>query len=122
MSEMDQRRHPRVPVEIGAQIQNESGRFLGRVLNLSMGGLFMKVPTLFPEGMILKVQFQLPDPEGTVELKGQVVWSSRIEDKKYPVFGTGIEFCEILPAFRDRIYHFVSNALKSHRIYASKAS
>jgi hypothetical protein len=58
--------------------------------NISRRGMFIHIPTQFPEGAVLKVEFRLSRSAHIVKARGEVRYS-------LPGVGIGVEFVDISP-------------------------
>ena len=102
------RRHVRVGCTFNAGI-NDSGRlFSGTVENVSEGGMFLRSPRRFSQGMALRVSFKLPQVEDPIKALGEVV---RSEELGEGTFGLGIQFLEMSPKSRDGLTEFLEKSM-----------
>src|ERR1044071_9695215 len=108
MSE-DQRRWPRMPVNLCAEYRASQLHLDGRVVNISQGGVFFRSDLLDQFGAEVRVMLVLPERHEPLELRGDVAW---IKDAAGNA-GMGIRF-RSLPLV-DRI--LLANFMMS-RIYA----
>jgi|GEM_PF-2305064 len=110
MPGVEKRKDARIPVEFGAQVRKGSELYLGKVLNLSVSGMFLKIPTLFKEGDVLSVSFHIPKRKIQIESQAKVIWKSKVENS--PTFGLGIQFEQMQTADRAALGGFIYAALK----------
>ena len=74
MSDSDQRRHPRIPLQQNVWVEGQDVRVSGRTRNISKGGMFVVSEGEAPAiGSTLQITFEDPQ-EGQVEVKMEVVW------------------------------------------------
>lgn len=78
--------------------------------NISANGVFVESNLFLQEGVIVKLQFLLPDAPSTVEAIGRV---TRVEDRSEPhaniVPGLGIEFLEMSAEHRAILENFTQS-------------
>ncbi len=113
MSGIEKRKDARIPVMLGARVRKGPRWFLGTVLNLSVSGMFVKVPTLFDDGDELEIAFRLPLRDSQVEVLARVVWKTRIGAVERPVFGIGVLFLEMPILQKEALNFFVYRSIKS---------
>ncbi|MFA6030056.1 MAG: PilZ domain-containing protein [Elusimicrobiota bacterium] len=66
----EKRRHPRFPVDITMEVRTKSrvvGKGVGRILDLSVGGMAIKTDTEIEEGSSLFLKINIP-----LEIRGEV--------------------------------------------------
>jgi 3-oxoacyl-[acyl-carrier-protein] synthase-3 len=69
---------------------------------------------------IVEVELEIPDFEGPLKTKGEVVWQREIPWAIAPTFLTGVRFLEIHPALTARIERFVAGHLKGYSQFADE--
>jgi Tfp pilus assembly protein PilZ len=109
MTSVEKRNEVRIPVEIGTQLRKGSNVYLGTVLNLSLNGMFVKVPALFDEGDTIDVIFDLPQKRMRIEAQAEIRWKSKVENS--PVFGVGLLFTSMLNKDREALGAYISKSL-----------
>jgi hypothetical protein len=57
----NQRRHPRVSLDIPVELRRGEKNVIARSANLSIGGILIRAPQVFPVGTEIGVRFNLPD-------------------------------------------------------------
>ncbi len=92
----EQRRAPRIPVDLTARYRSETVSMDGRVGNLSQDGMFFVTPYLDDARDDVAVELDLPDVDAPIQLTGQVCW---VDDG--PHAGMGIRFINV--ALRERL-------------------
>jgi Tfp pilus assembly protein PilZ len=90
----DQRRTPRIPVNVAAEYRSSHLHADGRVVNISQGGAFFRSDVLDEWGAEARVMLNLPERNEPLELVGDVAWIS--EGGPGTEFGAGMGIC-----FRD---------------------
>jgi Tfp pilus assembly protein PilZ len=110
MSAVEKRKDVRIPVELGAQIRKGAELYLAKALNLSLSGMFLKVPMPFEEGDLIHVSFHLPNGQRRIEAQAEIRWKSRIENE--PIFGVGIHFEQMQLSHREAVASYITRSLK----------
>lgn len=79
MAQRIERRHPRVPASLSVTIKVKGGAKgdLGRIENISLGGVFVEMREPLPFGIDLDLEFSLSDAMGVIRCKGFVVWTTK---------------------------------------------
>ena len=92
------RRHPRVKAPEGMLVGWQVGtkRFVSRLENIALGGLFIRTPNPPPAESVLKVIVSLPSGTGEVQARGVV-------RRVAPSRGMGVEFTAMNPEDRGRL-------------------
>jgi c-di-GMP-binding flagellar brake protein YcgR len=74
MSDSDQRRHPRIPVQQNVWVEGQDVRVSAQTRNISKGGMFVVSKGQAPAiGTTLQITFEDPE-EGKVAVNMEVVW------------------------------------------------
>ena len=104
---IDQRKHPRVPLELLVQIKSESiEQFKSmHAKNISVGGMFIETQSPRPHGSQVYFQFTVKDGGTLIEGLGRVVHAS---DK-----GMGVEFVSVLEPSASIIRVLVEERLRT---------
>jgi Tfp pilus assembly protein PilZ len=106
----EKRRSVRVPVDFRASLTHEKKTITGRVLNLSVDGVFLRTSELLDSGDPIHLTFELVDQE--IDVKGKVMWGGSVENSA-GTFGMGIHFGEHITALQQAaIELFIRNLLK----------
>jgi hypothetical protein len=92
------RRHPRVKAPDGMLVGWQSGtqRFVSRLDNIALGGLFIRTPNPAPPESMLKLIVSLPSGTGEVQARG-------IVRRVAPSQGMAVEFTAMNPNDRGRL-------------------
>jgi PilZ domain len=92
------RRHPRVKAPDGMLVGWQVGtkRFVSRLENIALGGLFIRTPNPPPAESLVKVIVTLPLGTGEVQARGVV-------RRVAPSRGMGVEFTAMNPEDRGRL-------------------
>jgi hypothetical protein len=114
-TQKDRRKSLRAPLYIDASFRLACGTFRrGKIINLSTGGVFIKVPELVGSKEKVTVRFSLSSISKPVQLKGQVVWS-RSYLKHRPKFEVvnvmGVKFVSISEEYRRVIKDYILQAI-----------
>lgn len=100
-----------VPLYIDVSFRFTGGTFRrGKIIYLSTGGAFIKVPELVGSKEMVTVRFSLPSTAKPLKLKGQVVWSgSYLKPKsKFKVVNVmGVKFVRIREKYRRLIKDYI---------------
>lgn len=77
--------------------------FLGRINDLSPGGMYIDTINPLPEGSAISFRFSLPgdESESPISGEGQVVWMVHMQ-------GMGVSFTRISDDDRDRLKSYLS--------------
>jgi uncharacterized protein (TIGR02266 family) len=106
---VEKRRSVRVPVDFHASFNHDGKTVSGRVLNLSVDGVFLQTSRLLDSGDPINLTFDLMDQE--IQVKGRVVWGGSVENSA-GTFGIGIHFEHISALQQAAIELFIRNLLK----------
>jgi PilZ domain len=92
------RRHPRVKAPAGMLVGWQVGtqRYVSRLENIALGGLFIRTPNPPPADSLVKVIVSLPLGTGEVQARGVV-------RRVAPSRGMGVEFTAMNPEDRGRL-------------------
>jgi len=76
------RAHPRVQTHIDTKLRLPDGRYqtAARIMNLSLGGVFIETAEPLGFGAELDLEFALPD--SVIRCRGLVVWSTKTAPQK----------------------------------------
>jgi hypothetical protein len=74
MNSYEQRRAPRVPVDLPARYRSGNVSLDGRVTNLSQDGMFFVSPFLDDSHGEVYLEVDLPDSDVPLNLSGEVAW------------------------------------------------
>lgn len=90
---VDQRVHPRAPLELRVVYQRLNAFIADYTHNLSKGGTFIKTPQPAELGVMLEFQLHVPGREEPFRLAGKVVWvTSPSEASPGAPAGMGLQF------------------------------
>lgn len=105
----ENRKHPRVPLELLVQVTSDSiAQFRAvHAKNLSVGGMFIETPTPRALGASVFFQFTVKDGGTLIEGLGRVVHASKT--------GMGVEFVSVLEPSASIIKKLVADRLASSR-------
>ena len=87
------RRVPRYPTYLEGTVEAETGSWMGTILSLSLGGIFIGVDAQLPVGALVRVTFEVPDL-GRAAIPGIVIYRATYHGRA----GVGIMFPEPLQA------------------------
>ena len=113
---VENRKHPRVALEILVQVRSESIAEFKSVhaKNISVGGMFISASQARPVGAQIYFQFTVKDGGTLIEGLGKVVHSSAA--------GMGVEFVSVLEPSATNIRTLVEHRLSSSSSPAAPAS
>jgi uncharacterized protein (TIGR02266 family) len=109
----DKRKSARVPVDFEARFESAGRDYVGRVLNLSLDGLFLKTQQLFDTNDRLNLSFRLPGTLQTLNLNSRVIWGGSIEGSVARTFGLGVHFEEVPATVRQQLDNYIRSLLKT---------
>jgi len=109
---VDQRRSPRIPVNIRAEYRSGHLHLDGRVVNISQGGVFFRSDLLDQSGAEARGLLSLPERNEALELVGDVAWISEGEDSSNAA-GMGIRFRDVRLVDRILLANFMINRMYS---------
>lgn len=99
------RRHPRVPIMLGARVREErvGARLVGTyTLDVSGGGLQFASPIVLPPGSVARVTLAVPG--GPVELLAEVMWLRAVHaHPEDPMYRIGAAFRSVVGNGRQRL-------------------
>ena|SRR3990172_2542195 len=103
----------RLPVDLEVRFTDDSKEYLGRILNISAEGVFLKASRLFESGDILNLSIHLPGRSEPLQVMGSVKWGGSIEGAGLTTFGIGVHFENLVPSAREEIDLFIRHLLKA---------
>lgn len=92
------RREPRRDCQIPVSFEWQGGERHGLCVDISSGGMFLRIEPMAAKGVLLPLRVRLPDAERTVvALTGRVAWVNLAEAPIKPDYpaGYGLEFVDI---------------------------
>src|SRR5262252_8724519 len=102
----DQRRSPRIPVNLVAEYKSPHLHLDGRVMNISQGGVFFRSDLLDDHGVEARVSLALPERTEPLEIVGDVAWISDEGES-----GMGIRFRDVPLVDRILLANFMINRM-----------
>jgi len=109
----DQRRSPRIPVNLVAEYKSPHLHLDGRVVNISQGGVFFRSDLLDENGVEARVSLALPERPEPLELVGDVAWISDGAEENIGEAGMGIRFRDVPLVDRILLANFMINRMYS---------
>jgi uncharacterized protein (TIGR02266 family) len=78
------RQHPRIQTNISVKIKGAGGQTTStqRILNLSLGGVFVEMDDPLNFGQELELEFSLPSVTRQIRCKGFVVWTTKTSPER----------------------------------------
>jgi len=108
------RREARIPKSLRVNYSTRSGNVGVVISNLSVGGLFVKTDQPLGNREKTDLVIFLPDKKKRLEVRGEVVWTSKLErvtpDGKLPP-GMGIKFLDLTKEGIERIINVLSDTI-----------
>ena len=109
----ENRKYIRLPVDLEVRFTHDKKEYLGKMLNISTGGTFLKAPKLFDPNDILDLSFHLPGGDEPLNVIGKVAWGGSIEGAGLTAFGMGVHFENLTPSVKEEIDLFIRHLLKA---------
>ena len=87
----------RVPINAPARFGTDADQLsAGTLLDISVGGVFLKTEEYFELGSELVLEFQLSENKPQIQCRGRVAWVNRKDNfKNHASSGMGVEFIDI---------------------------
>lgn len=99
----EHRRH--APTILRAEVERESERREGYLMNVSLGGAFLTVENPPPPGSALRVHILFPWGMGECRLEARAVWLQT--DEQGLAIGAGISFLEVSDDARQKLTRYL---------------
>lgn len=112
--ETDQRRSPRVDVDVDFRARESAGggTLLFRAADLSLGGAFLRSSLLLEEGETLALEFRLPGSHRLLRATARVAWVRRFPEATQSA-GMGMEFLSMSAEDREVLGRHLSLILRT---------
>ena len=101
----ERRMTPRFGVEFWVEEKSGKAKYFHRVINLSLGGLFIEKKLPFPAGEKVALRMDLPGVTQTMVVTGKIV--DNYQDQNAKLRGAGIQFLELDDQVRGDIAAFL---------------
>ncbi|MGH7488844.1 MAG: PilZ domain-containing protein, partial [bacterium] len=111
----EQQRYYRAELNWPATIVSGGEVLEVRLLNISVGGAAVAIPTLLPPGGVVKLLFTLPDKTTSAEIPGRIAWSNT--DGEH-----GIQFGDLAPQVRTTLERWLHARMKEEGWHTECAS
>jgi len=111
---IEQRRFPRVRTDFGVEFKikdSDSPPIKAVGVNISEGGIMMRVSEKLAAETLLEVKIVMPPPYGTVHTLARLVYILKSRLDEYPAYGCGVEFIELKEEDRERVRNFVNEEI-----------
>ena len=117
MATPEQRRSPRIPVEVEVHVtpQSEHNFYTGYSQNISRGGIFIATSHVLPIGTELSFEFRLGSDPEPIAVEGVVRWvrgHDALRSADLPT-GMGVQFHDVPGPARERINRFIEGSRES---------
>lgn len=104
----ERRESARRPVRVGVTLTSDSNLYVGFTDNISEGGLFVATQELLDIGEQVRLEFELPGSDETIEVDGEVRWHRRVSDIKDGIYpGYGVQFIDLADSDKQRLQKFL---------------
>jgi uncharacterized protein (TIGR02266 family) len=104
---VEKRAHPRAAVTIEMEFKEEIDFIKAYLLNISGGGIFIKIDEALLLDTIVHLRFKLPRDSRLIEAEGKIVWCNPKGGRGYFPKGIGIKFTKLDSDDAERIKAFV---------------
>ena len=103
----EKRAHPRAAITIEIEFKEEMDFIKAYLLNISGGGIFIKIDEAFLLETIVQLRFTIPGNPRFIEAEGKIVWCNPKGGRGYFPKGIGIKFTKLDSDDADKIKAFV---------------
>jgi uncharacterized protein (TIGR02266 family) len=104
----ERRESARRPVRVGVTLTSDSNLYVGFTDNISEGGLFVATHELLEIGEQVRLEFELPGSDETIEVDGDVRWHRRVSDVEDGIYpGYGVQFIDLADSDKQRLQKFL---------------
>ncbi len=103
----ENRRHPRLPLVVKAEVGANGRVQRGYLTNLSAGGGFLATKKPIPSGTRLQLLIYLPWKLGEFKAEAEVVWSTGKEGSETDPPGVGLAFTKLDSNGEERLQRYV---------------
>ena len=103
----EKRAHPRAAITIEIEYKEEIDFIKAYLLNISGGGIFIKIDEALLLDTIVHLRFTLPKDSRFIEAEGKIVWCNPKGGRGYFPKGIGIKFTRLDTNDADKIKAFV---------------
>lgn len=109
----EKRKFLRVRIDFGLKykIKDSPSPIEAVSVNISEGGIMMKIPEKLDIGTILELKITLPSPHVTIGTLGRVVYVLDNYWDEYPPYRYGVEFLELKKKDGEAIRKFVNETI-----------
>ena len=109
----NRRRENRAEIELEIDLGAYGQYALSRLVNVSIGGAFVRSRVLHEGGTSVTLRFALPGNSELIHIEGEVVWTyDQRGETDVNASGLGIAFKKIDPQDQQRIQQYVQSALQ----------
>ena len=111
----ERRKYVRIGSDVGIKVEaveKTDQPLMGRARNISAEGICFSSDRELNPGDTLRLEFFVPQDSKPIRLKGEVVWSSKMEDTKNPNrFDTGVKLLDISKTDENRFLVYVCDKM-----------
>lgn len=104
----ENRREPRLPVEVKVDYRTVGSFITDYSKNISKGGVFIHTSLPLPVGERVRLRLTLPDGDAPFALDGVVKWTSTLRDKDKHPPGMGVEFVDFSDEVKQKLEALVA--------------
>jgi glycine C-acetyltransferase len=101
----ERRRYERIPVGFDVFSMN-TGKLIGKAVNLSLGGIFIQAENPLRPGTKLLLEFNLPGQSLPIKAYSEVRWVEKIKDSESEPWRMGIRFMNIYEYHRGKLEEY----------------
>ena len=89
-------RQRRTPVEAPVKLRTRDKIISGNTHDISVGGIYVKVPEHLEEGIFIRLEVYLPGQDKPLEASGRIAWSNTGDNRPKPLYpqGYGVEIID----------------------------
>jgi uncharacterized protein (TIGR02266 family) len=105
---IQQRQFERKPIKVEVGLHTETNFFKGFTEDISEGGIFICTYDIKRRGEIVEIEFNLPDENEVIRVKGEVRWIRQLNSlDPDTVPGMGLLFIDLSPDHKKMIEKFI---------------
>ena len=104
---VEKRAHTRAAIKIEIEYKDEMDFIKSYLLNISGGGIFIKIDEALLLDTTVQLRFTIPGNPRVIEAEGKIVWCNPKGGRGYFPKGIGIKFTKLDPDDAARIKTFV---------------
>lgn len=102
MTDTHNREHVRIETDALVDYTGTEVLLFHRILNISLGGLSIRTPTVEPKGTRVTVAVNFPDLDESIEVEGEVAWVKTDDPKEL-----GVKFLRLTQEETDILERYI---------------